>query len=1691
MKSKFKKRMIALTLCMVMVLSGSTSALADDANAGNTEGTEMVQQLQSEPVENEPAVASVEEPTSEPPIETPPAETTPTPEPTPETTPETTTPTPEPTTPTPEPTAPQAEPTPEPTTPTVEPAPAEETQEALELKKEIKDANGNVICTVTANIPEKTFDAKTSEVSMDVETVEKATTETIQNLMKKRIADDKELGEHFLYKISFKVNGTTVEPGREIKLTFEQKNFKIEDVKKANVFYYNEAYSVAGNAEEEIVEITQKSEKLEELQNAGQSTEGIEDYDLTEISLNGDGTANKIQTEGRRSTIYGCYIEKDKPEEKKETETPKEETKEEPKQEETKKEETEKTAVTMNYENDDVVITVSAADKDVIPEKAKLQVVPILSDDKETEEQYKEVEEKLNKKAENEAYDIAGFLAYDISFVDEDGNKVEPNGEVKVSMEYKKAAAPEGLDAEDTKAADVTVMHFEEDAEGQVKEVVDMAEQNKVEAVETTDAAKVTKAEFKTESFSTFTITWVWSDSQREVLPVNVVDEAGNSIGSNQSITLKRSGDYLDRSVSSFAPQISGYQFVKAVINDQTTAISSMAYWTKDKPYGCRPLQAKYSGKSTWIKRTDTVTFIYKKVNRIQEIATESDGIDIGLYNYNSGITKNRLTEKGFGFYASSRAKDGASSYNGDYTNSQNQGVLTGIVKKNLGTDAKPVLATGNSMGFLFGSGYDASVRSYEGLSGLFQKDENGYYYYDSQNNAAALDGSQIRVYNGKVSPEVFEYGNFLPFNNSYIENGSDGLNKIPREETDLWFGMNVGMTFFQPKGGSINNQDMVFEFSGDDDVWVFIDGMLVLDIGGIHSRKNGNINFRTGAVTVDGQTSSLAEKFRAAYREKGLSDSQITSKLDSLFNKSNGRYTSFKNYSTHNFEFFYMERGGGAANCRMKFNMPAIPEGSVMVTKEIVDSETGAAVDYAEKIDFQFYITKNGNALGNTSYDIYQNNVKVGSGTTDSSGGFTLRHDQSAVFAGFLATDHYVVKEQGAYLNGYEVEYEGKGITLKEETAEGGTKIWAAETPSLAVDEYPSVVFDNAIKEAAALSISKTLAENSGELADKEFPVLVNIQGEPYTGTYTKNGTTYTAQNGRVMLKSNETAIITGLPYGASFEVVEDLDGSYQPTYTVTGEGAYDVVLPGVDVDGNSNGVTTASGKIKGDCTVNIENREVVIGSGTTSVVVNKSWFGSDGYEELVPESIQVTLYADNNHNGVKDEGDTIVTTNAAGTTITSTVTLSKETGWTYTWKNLPADTDFVLEEVYPEGFEWKTTSYVNKIQNLTYLDRTTTCAKQSFDLGKNNMLLVKRTDGYSLWTAYNLGLTAQEIREIAAEIQSISLPGAGNLNLDNLDYIYGTSIPGANITLTPTESGWNLKFGKTSVWAQFWNFQYDRTEQIHLENQIDGDFKTQVTVNKVWLDENYINRPDTITVQLMQNDKAYGDPVVISKDDDWTHTFTDLPYYGKDANDKYFIYQYTVTETKIGEDEVVDGVAGEYELVENTVENNVITLKNEKANTDWHIVKRSSSDANTYLEGAVFKLASTTDLAQAPYFGKSDATGTVIWYADEEFQNPVEKIEGGTYTLSEIEAPAGYMVSSEKWTIEVTPGGALKSITSGGKEFDVEEEVFYFDNTPLYELPSTGGNGIYWYMIGGMLLMLAAALILYKNRCKEVLKS
>lgn len=207
---------------------------------------------------------------------------------------------------------------------------------------------------------------------------------------------------------------------------------------------------------------------------------------------------------------------------------------------------------------------------------------------------------------------------------------------------------------------------------------------------------------------------------------------------------------------------------------------------------------------------------------------------------------------------------------------------------------------------------------------------------------------------------------------------------------TELWFGMVVELDFYIPVGGKVNGEDLEYIFSGDDDLWVFIDDELVLDIGGGHGAITGKLNFTQktswveNAVTVT-DYNSIAETIAPV--DGVISDAACAP-------------------GKHTLKMFYMERCGSVSNCFMKFNLPQVPQGAVTVQKDVVD-ENGAAISSLSDKLFTFSINaqfneNNGTTLnmGNYSYQLFDSKTGLTTAAkTDASGNFTLSATQTAVF--------------------------------------------------------------------------------------------------------------------------------------------------------------------------------------------------------------------------------------------------------------------------------------------------------------------------------------------------------------------------------------------------------------------------------------------------------------------------------------------------------------------------------------------------------------------------------------------------------------------------------------------------------------------------------------------------------------------
>lgn len=306
-----------------------------------------------------------------------------------------------------------------------------------------------------------------------------------------------------------------------------------------------------------------------------------------------------------------------------------------------------------------------------------------------------------------------------------------------------------------------------------------------------------------------------------------------------------------------------------------------------------------------------------------------------------------------------------------------------GIVNNTL-LDGYPQLSKtwgGESLCYLFDSSAQIGKTSHFGVTGLL-KVQNGYYVYDSSKNYAAYnaDKNAFDIYDtwgiDKVGDSSHQ-GQFFPFdaadkvlkeeNGRLVQTGIRADNTGDSRYNDgrpvnHHFGLSMSTRFVQPAGGKTNaGDDMVFEFAGDDDVWVFIDDVLVGDIGGIHNRASLSINFCTGDIKVNGNNDgTLKDKYQKANKDT------------SGFN-----VNTFAAGTNHTLKFFYLERGATDSNMELKFNLVTVPESDI-----IKFDQDGKFVQGAE---FKLY---------KTDKDFKTVGELIGSGTTDEAGHLTLTND-------------------------------------------------------------------------------------------------------------------------------------------------------------------------------------------------------------------------------------------------------------------------------------------------------------------------------------------------------------------------------------------------------------------------------------------------------------------------------------------------------------------------------------------------------------------------------------------------------------------------------------------------------------------------------------------------------------------------
>lgn len=441
-----------------------------------------------------------------------------------------------------------------------------------------------------------------------------------------------------------------------------------------------------------------------------------------------------------------------------------------------------------------------------------------------------------------------------------------------------------------------------------------------------------------------------------------------------------------------------------------------------------------------------------------KQTTEQQAGISLGLYDYN----RYTINDK----HALKFMNAGPEEYN-KYVGNDN-GAYTGIVNKTL-TNGYPTMAAdkgSESLDYLFGGKPDdKAVTKYKPAGGLLTLDKDGYYGFDADSQYATYDKA-LREFTWKYQSCTDQASTpcFAPF-------GDD------TDDNRYSFGMNLDAEFYMPEGGKVNNQNMVFDFTSDDDVWVFIDDVLVLDLGGIHQALDGSINFATDTIDYHGKEQSYGNP-PATTITQAFTDA--------------GKTWDSTPYKTHHLSFFYLERGDGGSNCKIKFNLPVKPSKAIDIEKE-----TLGTIDANEKFQFQLFVDDSPTPYqGKYSvYNVSTNQVVSSDAQTGDNDVITLTRGQFARVQSDNFTDdtRYTVRELNS--SGYTVSANGSPMTQQ-----GGGNDAYAETGPFTVGTTSHVTIVNSNVKP---SNNKSIVKTGGGDGD-QYTLYLTASGDSTSSTVT-----------------------------------------------------------------------------------------------------------------------------------------------------------------------------------------------------------------------------------------------------------------------------------------------------------------------------------------------------------------------------------------------------------------------------------------------------------------------------------------------------------------------------------------------------------------------------------------------------------
>lgn len=520
--------------------------------------------------------------------------------------------------------------------------------------------------------------------------------------------------------------------------------------------------------------------------------------------------------------------------------------------------------------------------------------------------------------------------------------------------------------------------------------------------------------------------------------------------------------------------------------------------------------------------------------------------------------------------------------------------VAQGIVGKNLDDDGNLITSykyNDNSVKVpFFNEDEDAYpnqskyMQFYNNLQFPFTKTTNdkgvSTYSFNSEKNNVYYDYASKKI----VRKDDLVINNAKGDNRGYFPfNSSNPSNK---NELNYGFGTQFTIPFTVTENGqNVDDTPMTFKFTGDDDVWVYIDGALVLDMGGAHCKAEGEINFATQMATITTGTSDakLGNQPTAGGRVAAKDNGNRTVDFKNItVKKSDGKTISLADYmkesgKVHELKMYYMERGMWDSNMSISYSFVPLPSGlTLSKTLDTTDVNAGLKNAVQGLDNFDFKIQKKNlktdeanysdvENLGYTLYD-YDDRTFPGQEAKDSTATFS---------SSYFASDFINTKDK----NNSSAFYAGTGFQITESIPQG-TKL-QYDTSKTRWGVYDSITSRAAIEggkgavatfnmgddtssemdvvnryvnfvntpKVGSLSVAKKYEGYAPENETFGFTVLVDLTGHDYYDSYkleytgTQNGTT--DENGHFTLKVGDTVTFAGIPAGATYKVVEDAPGA------------------------------------------------------------------------------------------------------------------------------------------------------------------------------------------------------------------------------------------------------------------------------------------------------------------------------------------------------------------------------------------------------------------------------------------------------------------------------------------------------------------------------------------------------------------